>query len=68
MRLTFPNRLLLTNGLLFLIGAPLLNTRPAVALGTDRCPDPSAATSPFALDYQGLETRSPVGSAFVLPG
>jgi peptidase M15-like protein len=68
MRLTFLNRLLLANGLLFLIGAPLLNTKPAVAHATDRCPDPGAATSAFALDYQGLETRSPVSSAFVLPG
>src|SRR5512146_1234924 len=68
MRLTFPNRLLLANGLLFLIGAPLLSTKPAVAHATDRCPDPSAATSALALDYQGLETRAPISSAFVLPG
>lgn len=68
MRFTFPNRLLLASGLLFLIGAPLLSTKRAVAHTTDKCPDPSAATSAFALDYQGLETRSPVSSAFVLPG
>jgi hypothetical protein len=69
MRLTLRKRLLLASGLLFLIGAPLLSTKTAVAHGTDRCPDPSASTtSTFALDYQGLETRSSVSSAFVLPG
>lgn len=69
MLLTFPNRLLVASGVLFLIGAPLLSTKPAVAHGADRCPDPSAATtSAFALDYQGLETRSTISSAVVLPG
>jgi hypothetical protein len=68
MRFTFPNRLLLANGVLFLIGAPLLSTKPAVAHANDRCPDPSAASSAFALEYQGVETRSPVSAAFVLPG
>lgn len=66
----FPNRLLLAGGLLFLIGAPLLSTKPAVAHSAAGCPalPPSATTTAFALDYQGLETRSPVRSAFVLPG
>ncbi|HSD31429.1 MAG TPA: D-Ala-D-Ala carboxypeptidase family metallohydrolase [Gemmatimonadales bacterium] len=68
MRFTFPNRLLLANGVLFLIGAPLLSTKPAVAHANDRCPDQRVASSAFALEYQGVETRSPVSAAFVLPG
>jgi hypothetical protein len=68
MPFTFPNRLLVASGLLFLIGAPLLSTKPAVAHANDPCPAPSVATSAFALEYQGVETRSPVSAAFVLPG
>lgn len=66
MRLSFPNWLLFTAGLVSMVGAPLLTTKPAAAHPTNRCAD--AVSMAFALDYRGLETRSPVSSAFLLPG
>lgn len=70
MRFTFPNRLALTGGFVLLVAAPLLSTKRAVAHSTADCPAlPAGVSTPaFALDYQGIETRSPIASAFVLPG
>ena len=70
MRLSFPHRPVLATGLLLLVGAPLLRTKPAVAHSAASCPafPRSAAAPAFALDYQGIETRSPINAAFVLPG
>jgi hypothetical protein len=70
MRFTFPNRLVFAGGILLLVGAPLLSTGRAVAHSTASCPTlPTGAGAPgFTLDYQGLETRFRINSAFVLPG
>ncbi len=67
MRFTLAYRLFLAVGLMLLVVAPLLTTKPAVAHATDRCTDASTTSSAFALDYEGLETRSPISSAFLLP-
>ena len=69
MRLSFPNRLVLATGLVALGVAPLLGTKRAVAVTADRCTLPASTTvAAPALDYQGIVTRAPIRSAFVLPG
>jgi hypothetical protein len=53
---------------LFVLTGPPAHRAPVPNPSEPRCPQPGGGVSPLTLAYQGLATRLPISSAFLLPG